>query len=62
MHRKILKFLGMNFFSEEKNLNLLSKKNIKDFLENINMNYEIIDIKLLGITSNFVQLEKLKIN
>ena len=60
MHRKILKFLGMNFFSEEKNLNLLSKKNIKDFLESLNIKYEIINIKLLGITSNFIVIGKIE--
>ena len=60
IHRKILKSLGMNFFSEEKNLNLLSKRNIKDFLESLNIKYEIINIKLLGITSNFIVIGKIE--
>ena len=59
IHRKILKFIGMNFFSKEENLNLLSKNNIKKIMKRLQIKHEIIEIKLLGITSNFVVIGKI---
>ena len=62
IHRKILKFFGMDFFSKEENLNLLSKKNIQEYLNILDIKYEIINIKLLGITSNFIIVGRIKDN
>ncbi len=55
IHRKILFLLGYNFFALEKNLNLLSLKDIKSILNNFNqIKYEIKKIKFLGFTSNYI--------
>lgn len=55
VHRKILKFLGYDFFSQEKNLNLLSVADIKKICKNIGIaNYEIIKHKFIFFTSNLI--------
>tara|TARA_A100000164_G_C21608913_1_gene631139 strand:- start:48 stop:650 length:603 start_codon:yes stop_codon:yes gene_type:complete len=55
IHRKILKFLGLEYFSKIENLNLMSKKDIKGILSNFkNIKYKIFYIKLAFIKSNFV--------
>lgn len=55
IHRKILSLLGYNFFSLEKNLNLLSLKDIKNILSNFDqIKYEIKKINFFGFTSNYI--------
>ena len=55
LHRKILKFLGLKFFAEEKNLNLLSKYDFKSIMRELNqINYEIKYINFLFIKSNLI--------
>ena len=59
IYRKILKFLGLDFFSKEKNLNLLSIKDLKDICFKLNIkNYKIIKHKFLFLTSNFILIIK----
>lgn len=60
LHRKILKLIGLNFFSNEENLNLLTKNNLKYFLNKLKIKYEIIDLKLFGFTSNFIVIGKIE--
>ena len=58
IHRQILKLIGLKFFSKEENLNLLNKNNLKNFLNDKNIDYEIVEIKFLGLTSNFIVIGK----
>lgn len=59
IYRNILKFLGLEFFSEEKNLNLLSIQNLKDICFKLNIkNYKIIRHKFLFMTSNLILIIK----
>ncbi len=58
-YRKILKFLGLQFFSEVRNLNLLSIQDLKDIFFKLNIkNYKIIRHKFLFMTSNFILILK----
>jgi hypothetical protein len=55
IHRKILSLLGYNFFSNEKNLNLLSKKNMINLCQMLKIkHYKIISYKLIFFTSNLL--------
>ncbi len=55
IHRKILKMFKLNFFSEEENLNLLSKNELKNLLIQAGANnFTIFDISLLGFKSNYI--------
>lgn len=62
IHRSILSFFDFKFFSKEKNLNLMSRKNFKDIFKKINFkNYEIMDIRLFFFKSNILIFGKKKI-
>ena len=53
--RLILKIFGDNFYSKEKNLNLLSEENLKMLCRVCKFKtYEILKIKFLGFTSNLI--------
>jgi ubiquinone/menaquinone biosynthesis C-methylase UbiE len=55
IHRKILNLFGYSFFANEENLNLLSKKDLIDYCEKLEIkNYKIISYKLFFITSNLI--------
>ncbi len=55
IHRKILKYLGLNFYSKENNLNLLSMRDIKIICEILNIKkYKILKHKLFLFTSNLI--------
>jgi hypothetical protein len=55
IHRKILYFLGFKFFSKEKNLNILSSREIKEIFKTINYDdYKILNVRLFLIKSNLV--------
>jgi ubiquinone/menaquinone biosynthesis C-methylase UbiE len=59
IHRKILKGVGLSFYSYEKNLNLLSKKDLINFCKNLDLkNFEIIKYKLFLMTSNLILIIK----
>ena len=59
IHRKILKGVGLSFYSYEKNLNLLSKKDLINFCKNLDLkNFEIINYKLFLMTSNLILIIK----
>ena len=54
-HRKILKFIGLEFYSLEKNLNLMSKKDLLRIMSKINCsNFKILKHKFLFFTSNLI--------
>jgi hypothetical protein len=54
-HRKLLNFFGNEFFTKEKNLNLLSKKDLINLMSPYkNIYYNINEIKLFGFVSNFI--------
>ena len=59
--RKILKALGMVSFSKEKNLNLISEKDINKLFKKYKdvVEYKIFKINFLGFTSNFVIIGKI---
>ena len=61
IHRKILSLIGLEFYSEEKNLNLLSTTDLINFLNNFdNIEYKIQYINFLGFKSNCIILGKVK--
>ena len=60
IHRKILKILRLDFFSKEKNLNLLGKNELKSLLKNAGVNnFKIFNISLLGFKSNYIVIGKI---
>ena len=55
IHRFILKKIGLDFFSKEKNLNLLSDNELKKICSSLQIkNYEINKIRVLGFCTNLV--------
>ena len=58
IYRKILKFLGLSFYADEKNLNLLSVNELKKMLDNHKIIYEIKFIKLFFFKSNIMIIGK----
>ena len=59
VHRFILKLFGLDFFSKEENLNLLSYKNLKEIMKKANhQNFEIKSINLFFFKSNFILIGK----
>ena len=62
IYRKILLFLNMDYFANEKNLNLLSKKELDNILclFNKKIEYRIYEIKFLFFVSNFLAICKIK--
>jgi len=55
IHRKILKFLNLDFYSKEENLNLLSANDIKKICKILNIKkYKILRFKLFFFTSNLI--------
>ena len=53
-HRQILKIIGLSFYAQEENLNLLSKKDLILFMKKYDFNYKILNIKLFNINSNLI--------
>ena len=58
IYRKLLKFLGLSFYADEKNLNLLSVNELKKMLDNYKIMYEIKFIKLFFFKSNIIIIGK----
>jgi len=59
IHRKILRFIGLNFYSTEENLNLLSESNLINICRKLDIkNFKIIKHKLLFMTSNLILVIK----
>jgi len=59
IHRKFLKIINLNFYSKEKNLNLLSKKNLTNMCKDLNLEkFEIIEHKFFFLTSNLILIIK----
>ena len=55
MHRKILKFLKLDFYSKEENLNLLSKKDLLNICKILNLKkFKILEHNLFFFTSNLI--------
>jgi len=60
LHRKLLKFFGYLFYSQEENLNLVDKKKLKTFCQKLGIqNFTIHYIKTWGIMSNLMLVIKL---
>ena len=59
IHRKILKLIGLKFFAEEKNLNLLSENEFKLIMKKLNqVNFDIQNINFLFFKSNLILIGK----
>ena len=58
IHRKILKNIGLTFFSKEENLNLLSKSDLSSFIKNEEIKSEFRYIKFLFLRSNLIFILK----
>jgi hypothetical protein len=55
IHRFILKKIGLDFFSKESNLNLLSDNELRNICQNLKIkNYTINKIRILGFCTNLV--------
>ena len=60
IHRKILSLIGLKFYSKEENLNLLSKTDLINLLNNFDtIQYEVRYINLLGFKSNCIIFGKI---
>lgn len=52
---RILNALGLSYFSKEENLNLLSQKNLTEFMDQLNIDkFQVRSIKLLAMKSNLL--------
>ncbi len=59
IHRKILKFLNLNYFASEKNLNLLFSRDIVKICRDLKiMKYKIIYNKFIFLKSNIILIIK----
>lgn len=59
IHRKILKFIRLDFYSLEKNLNLLSISDLRNLCNKLRLiNYEIIEYRLFFMVSNLILVIK----
>ena len=58
LHRLILKILGLNFYANEKNLNLLSKNDFTKIVDQKNITFKITNITLFKIPSNLILIGK----
>lgn len=59
IHRIILKMVGHNFLSKEKNLNLLNSNSLQKICKIIKIdNYTIDNIKVFGFKSNLILIIK----
>ena len=57
--RFLLKIFGDEFYSKEKNLNLLSEGNLKMLCRDCKFKtYEILKIRFLGFTSNLILIAR----
>ena len=63
-YRKILLFFNMNYFADEKNMNLLCKSDLSKILNIFShkIDYKIYNIYFLGFVSNFLVICKIKKN
>ena len=60
IHRKILSLISLKFYSKEENLNLLSKTDLINLLNNFDtIQYEFRYINLLGLKSNCIIFGKI---
>jgi hypothetical protein len=62
IHRLLLKLFGLFYFAKEKNLNLLSKKDLVNLLDRFKdkIDYSVFYIKWFGIKSNLIIIGKIK--
>jgi len=59
IHRKILSFIGLDFYSLEKNLNLLSINDLTNFCNKLRVKkYEIVKHRLFFMVSNLILVIK----
>ena len=58
IYRKILKFLGLSFYANEENLNLLTVDELKKILNSEKITYEIKFLKLIFFKSNIIIIGK----
>ena len=58
IYRKILTFMGLSFYANEKNLNLLGVQELKEMLNSQRIMYEIKFVKLLFLKSNIIIIGK----
>jgi len=58
IYRKILKFLGLSFYANEENLNLLTVDELKKILNSEKITYEIKFLKLFFFKSNIIIIGK----
>ena len=59
IHRSILKIIGLSFFANEKNLNLLSEYDLRLIMKTLDqINYSIKHIKFFLIKSNLILIGK----
>ena len=58
IYRRILKFLGLSFYADENNLNLLTINELKKMLDDKKITYEIKFIKLFLLKSNIIIIGK----
>ena len=58
IYKKILKFIGLSFYANEENLNLLGVNELKEMLDSQKIKYEIKFLKLWFFKSNIIIIGK----
>ena len=58
IYRKILEIIGLSFYANEENLNLIGIRELKEMLNNQKITYEIKFIKLILFKSNIIIIGK----
>ena len=59
IHRSVLRFIGLRFYSLEKNLNLLDRLSLIKICQKINIKkFKILNFKFLLFTSNLILVIK----
>lgn len=57
-YRYLLSLVGENFYCHKKNLNLLSKSQLEKLLSEVDVPYQIIPYRFIGLVSNFIVVAK----
>ena len=61
IYKKILRAIGLDFFADVNNLNLLTKRKIIEIMKILNVRkFEIIEHRFLGLVSNLILIVNLK--
>lgn len=61
-HRKLLKWLKMDYLSEESSLNLLGKRDLEHICRDLAVDYKILHVRFLALPSNLLLVIRINNN